>query len=174
MSKNCEACGQRIREVRAHNMNKHLLTLLKAGAKVVMDSGVNDFRRADLDSEVSDYTNLSPLRYFGLIHRVKKDGVVQRGHWLVTRNGWAFLRGEIEIPKYIKVRDNKIESRAPETVHVKDVYRGSEAIATTFQYFDHDTGEPIGWRPTAPPQEHQQQSLIDVPPTPTKRQFNMG
>ncbi len=164
MSKNCETCGQRIREIRAHHMNKHLLSLLQAGSKVIMASNVNDFRRADLDGEVSDYTNLSPLRYFGLIHRVKKDGVVQRGHWLITRNGWTFLRGEIEIPKYIKVRDNTIESRAEETVHVRDVYRGSEAIATTFEYFDHETGEQIGWHPVAPKPEHSEQSrLFDMP-----------
>jgi hypothetical protein len=65
---------------------------------------------------------------------------------LITRNGWAFLRGEIQIHKWVLVRENHIVSYSPELVSVRDVYYGSEAITTTFEYFD-EYGNQVGYRP---------------------------
>lgn len=153
-SHTCPHCGEQheVKNVRREMLNKHKLTMLKIAAQHVVETNVNDFKLSELSGDVNNYTNWQKLRYHGLVHHVKKNGVIQRGRWLITRNGWAFLRGELELPKWVDVKENTIRDRAPQTIGVKDVYRGSEAINTTFLYFD-DYGTPVGVRPTAVPKQ---------------------
>lgn len=131
-------------------LNKHKLTMLKRGAEEVIRTGYNVIDIGIFRDSINDYNNWQKLRYCGLIWHVTQNGQVIRGKWLITRNGWAFLRGEIDLPKWVLVQDNHIIDRSPERINVKDVYRGSESIVTTFEYFD-DNGRPIGHRPTAKP-----------------------
>lgn len=166
----CHSCGQPIKETHKETLSKQKLTMLQTAARLVMETGVNDFRKRDVGDFASSptaYNNFQKLRYHGLITQVKKDGVKHRDRWLITRNAWAFLRGEIELPKWVMVRNNHIDENFPrcqDLIGVKDVYRGAEEIVTTFEYFDHDTGEQIGFKPVTPPAPGgQQQSLIDMP-----------
>ena len=152
--------------------------MLKAAAKEVIETNKNDFRKrdiADIQNSNTAYNNFQKLRYHGLIAHVTDSGVKQRDRWLITRNAWAFLRGEIELPKWVMIRNNHIDesfNRCDDTIGVKGVYRGSDAITTTFEYFDHDTGAQIGFRPVLPPKPAEQQTLIDIPPkTETRRYF---
>lgn len=145
----CSHCGEPHLVKLAHKetINKQKLQMLKAAAEYIKRTGVNDFRLAELDQDANRYTNFQKLRYHGLVHYGRdKAGNRRKGHWLITRNGWAFLRGELEIPKYVLVKDNHITSRADTTLGVRDVYRGSEAITTLFEYFD-DEGRMVGVRP---------------------------
>lgn len=149
-NKICEHCGQRIRDAHNETLNKMLLTGLQRAARIVMDTKVNDVDLHDLVDDYNVYNNFQKLRYFGLVHHVTdKEGRKMRGHWLITRNGWAFLRGEKEVHKWVKIRDNHILERSPELIGVKDVYRGSDVVVTTFEYFD-ENGRPVGYRPVAP------------------------
>lgn len=171
-AKVCHSCGQPIKEAHKEVLNKQKLTMLQAAARLVIETGVNDFKKRDVGNFASSptaYNNFQKLRYHGLITQVKVKGVKHRDRWLITRNAWAFLRGELELPKWVMVRNNHIDENFPrcqETIGVKDVYRGSDVITTTFEYFDHDTGEQIGFKPVLPHAPHQaeQQSLIDMPP----------
>lgn len=159
MSKNiCDHCGQEIKQSYKEKLSKHKLTMLQTVARHVIQTGVNDFNLRNLNDSTTNYINFQKLRYHGLVHHVKENGVKKRGHWLITRNGWAFLRGEIELPKFVLIKNNTIQSRSPETIHVKDVYRGSEVIETTFEYFD-DDGKPVGVRPTAFKDDRQQRLI---------------
>lgn len=169
-TKTCHSCGQPIKEAHKETLSKQKLTMLQAAARLVIATNKNDFKKRDVGDFANDptaYNNFQKLRYHGLITQVKKDGVKYRERWLITRNAWAFLRGEMELPKWVMVRNNHIDENFPrcqELISVKDVYRGSEAIVTTFEYFDHDTGAQIGFRPVLPqPQGGEQQSLIDMP-----------
>lgn len=148
----CDSCGQRIQETRKETLSKMKLTMLRAAADHVIATGKNDFRVRDFSApeDYKLYSNFHHLRFHGIIAKVKKDGQVVPRHWLVTRNGWAFLRGELELPKYVLVRNNAIESRADRLVSLGDVWHGADNLVTNFEYFDHETGEPIGWRPRFP------------------------
>ena len=155
---NCGGCGQRIRLAHKETMNKKLLQGLKYAAKVISDTKVNDFDLHEMIEDYNVYNNFQKLRYFGLVHHVKDSkGRKVRGHWLITRNGWAFLRGELSIHKWVKVLDNRIQDRSPELINVREVYRGSDIVVTTFEYFD-DSGAPVGHRPTMP--SERQTSLV--------------
>lgn len=147
--KYCGSCGQRIQETRKETLSKMKLKMLRSAADRVIATGVNDFMVKDISQpeEYKLYSNFHHLRFHGIIAKVKKDGRVVPRHWLVTRNGWAFLRGEIELPKYVMVRNNAIQSRADQLVRLADVWFGADYLQTTFEYFDHETGKPIGWRP---------------------------
>jgi len=156
----CNHCGQKIKQAYKETLSKHKLTMLQTVARHVIATGVNDYDLKNMVHNHNDYTNFQKLRFHGLVHHVKDGaGNKVRGHWLITRNGWSFLRGTIELPKFVLVRENAIVERSPELVHVKDVYRGSEVINTTFEYFD-DAGNMVGVRPIANKPENMQQRLI--------------
>lgn len=157
---NCSECGEPHIVQQAHKevLNKHKLTMLKAAAQHVMDTQRNDFKLSELD-EISNYNNFQKLRYHGLVHHVRKNGVWLRGHWLITRNGWAFLRGELDLPKFVKVKNNSIVERSLDLINVRHVYYGSEVVNTTFEYFD-DDGRPVAIRPLNRDPNSRQQALL--------------
>ncbi len=128
-------------------LNKHKLTMLKKAAQQVMDTERNDIPISLFNDNMNDFCNWQKCRYSGLIAHVRINGIVRRGHWLITRNGWAFLRGDLKLPKWVMVQDNKIVARSNDLIGVRDVYYGSEEVHTNFQYFN-DFGEPVGIRPS--------------------------
>ncbi len=158
----CTDCGQPhvVKLAHKETMNKQKLTMLKAAAARIIETGNNQFKLSELDGDANQYTNFQKLRYHGLIHHYKNAaGDRVKGQWLITRNGWAFLRGELDIPKYVLVRENHIDSRADTTLSVRDVYYGSDAIHTTFEYFD-EAGRMVGLRPLYPTTKPIQESLL--------------
>lgn len=145
----CSECGEPhvTPDSRKETLNRHKLTMLKIAAAHVMETSVNDFKLSDLGDNVNQYTNWQKLRYHGLVHHVRHaNGQTKRGHWLITRNGWGFLRGEVQLPSYVLVRDNGIVSRSDMLIGVRDIYYAEEYIVTNFDYFD-DDGNMVGKRP---------------------------
>jgi hypothetical protein len=149
MSDICPECGQRKQDAHKEVLNRMKLTMLQSAAAHVMQTMRNDFKVYDFanDRQFKTYHNFQKLRYHGLITPVKDPlGRRIRARWLITRNGWSFLRGEKELPKYVLVQHNLIIKHAPELVYMKDVYYGADYIQTTFEYFD-GAGNPVGVRP---------------------------
>lgn len=171
----CTGCGEPhiVQDAHKESLTKIKCNMLKQAAAHVMATGVNDFKKNDFPGTQShsEYANFPKLRYHGLIARSKADGVTHRDRWLITRNGWAFLRGELELPKYIRVRYNRTleEGRSDTLVSLLDVLKGGEYMETTFEYFDEETGAMIGRRPITRPGT-QQTTLLDMPPE-RKRSF---
>lgn len=132
----CHTCGQKMRDARREYLNKHKLIMLKTAAGHVLAKRKNDFSLSELSGEVNHYTNWQKLRYHGLIHHVRENGVKQRGRWFITPRGWAFLKGDVELPNYVLVKNNMVSEHSVEMIHVEDVYQGSEAVYTTFEYID--------------------------------------
>lgn len=150
MSDCCPICGQTLKKAHKESMSRAKLTMLKTAADYVITHERNEVP-ATVFHDISSYNNFQKLRYHGLIHYWRNSqGNEVRGKWLITRNGWAFLRGELSIPKYIIVKNNHLESRSDTLVSVRDVYYGSEILQTTFEYFD-EAGRPVGFRPTLQP-----------------------
>jgi len=164
----CDHCGQRIPLIRKEMLNKHKIQMLKRAATYVKqryDAGeenANDFMVRDF-TEPEDFKRFnffSHLRLHGLVFKqTDAAGNVLRGHWGITRNGWAFLKGHLELPAYVLIKNNHIESRADELVGFSQVWRGEDTMQTTFEYFD-DDGKPVGVFPSVPHNNDQQQRLI--------------
>lgn len=159
---NCDHCGQRIPQARKEILNKQMLKMLKRSADHVKATMVNDFMVRDFTepAEFKQYNWYSHLRLHGLIFKVRDaQGKEMRGRWGITRNGWAFLRGEHRQPAYVLVKNNSIVSRADELVGFDQVWRGEDTMQTSFEYFDKD-GKPVGIRPNYGPSPVRQAVLI--------------
>lgn len=161
LTERCDHCGQRIRLQRKEMLNTAKVRMLKRAAEHVMSTMKNDFMTKDFtdDNEYKLYSNFQHLRYHGLIAHVKVNGQKVRKHWLITKNGWAFLRGDIDLPKYVLVKDDHTQSRADQRVYLKDLLHGEPYVQTSFEYFD-DDGNPVGIRPHYPQTNDNQGRLI--------------
>lgn len=160
----CSVCNQphEVAVARKESLTKIKCELLKSAAARVIEIGANRFKLRDLDNEPSRYNNFQKLRYHGLIAHARENGQAVPGEWLVTRNGWAFLRGELKLPKFVMVRDNHPleHGRSDVLVGLLDVLKGGDYIETTFDYFDHDTGQMIARAPYQPASPPVQRALL--------------
>jgi hypothetical protein len=150
----CSECNEPHRVSPAHKevLNKMKLTMLSVAAKHIMKTMSNNFMVRDIaqPDEFKLFNNFQKLRYHGLVTPARDDaGNRIKGRWLITRNGWGFLRGDIELPQYVIVRDNHIEERADRKVTLREVDSGAMEIVTNFFYFD-ENNKPVGMRPVAP------------------------
>lgn len=147
----CTGCGEVhvVHDAHKEVLNRMKLTMLKAAASHVMQTMRNDFKVRDIcePEQFKLFNNFAKLRYHGLVTPVR-DYKKQRikGRWLVTKNGWAFLRGELSLPKYVLVQNNQISSRADQLIGLKDIYYAEDYVETNFEYFNED-GQAVGRRP---------------------------
>lgn len=151
----CSRCNQPhvVQDAHKEHLTKIKCEMLKKAANHVIETGVNNFKKSDVAGmrENSAYGNFQKLRYHGLAVQVRENGNKHRDRWLITRNGWAFLRGELKLPKFVMVKDNHAleNGRSDTLISLLDVLRGGEYLETTFEYFDEQTGAMIGRRPVA-------------------------
>lgn len=119
-----------------------------SAGELVASTMNNRFKLKELKacSEPSHYNNFQKLRYHGLIAKAKVDGQLVRNEWVITRNGFRFLRGKINLPKFVTIKNNHVEVRSDVMVSLTDVWRGAPYLETTFEYFD-DDNNPVGLRP---------------------------
>lgn len=113
----CSCCGAKIK-IWKHRLTPGLVkTLMKFGNKI-KQSGKNDLHiQKEIVFNSNEYNNFQKLRYFGLIAKVRNsDGGHIGGHWLLTRNGGAFLRGELPIRRWVKTFRNEIVERGDDDV----------------------------------------------------------
>lgn len=91
-------------------------------------SEANDIRYrhmpGDMALKVDEASNWTKLHFHGLVAMVKAEGAKKRGRWLITKKGWAFLRGE-PIPASVTTFRGNIVERDPETTTIKEVLRDS-------------------------------------------------
>lgn len=152
----CSVCNEDhvVRRQHKEILNKLKLVMLKRAAEHVIRTMDNNFMVRDISEpeEYSVFHNFQKLRYHGLTTPMRDAaGKRMKGSWLITRNGWAFLRGEIELPKYVMISENTIKSRSEELVTLRQVDASQFEIQTQFEYFD-EANNPIGLRPSTPVQ----------------------
>ena len=83
----------------------------------------------DLALNHSERCNLTILRHHGLLAKVKVDGEIQSGHWLITKKGWSFLRGEA-IPDTVTTFRNRVIDHSTTTETISDVLSGGDYSET--------------------------------------------
>lgn len=144
-------CGQRLPQARKESLSKIKVEILMSAGQVVADTMVNRFKLKDVPAcmaEPSHYNNFQKLRYHGLVAKAKSDGQPVLNEWVITRNGFRFLRGRVSLPKYVKIKSNHVVERSDTLVSLTDVWRGAPYLETQFEYFD-DDGNAVGLRPEA-------------------------
>lgn len=91
----CPHCGASMM-VNKYTFN---MTLLRALAKMARNPGK---KFVEMGMSKSEYANAAKLKFWGFISK-QEDGL-----WLVTNDGYSFLRGEIKAPKEISYFRNRI------------------------------------------------------------------
>lgn len=112
-------CPHCARQMNVHNfaLNRSLAgALLKIAKQIPPGFGFNfkDLRDKEVISS-SDYTNMSHLKYLGLIEKIS--GVKRL--WQITDKGHALLIGQ-PIAKSVKVFNNKVIEVSQETMRLSD------------------------------------------------------
>lgn len=70
----------------------------------------------------SEQMNWTKLRFHALVAKVKIDGVVQRGRWLLTKRGREFLDGDVSLPSTVRTLNNHvIDHDYTSMVNLRDV-----------------------------------------------------
>jgi hypothetical protein len=101
----CTHCEQTIKIYR-YGISTSMVNVLRAMGKASRMGG--DILDVDkLDLRHSERTQLTKLRFHGLVAKVKKDGHQIPRHWVVTTKGWQFL-GNKPVPAKVVVYNNQV------------------------------------------------------------------
>lgn len=114
----CPTCGHRIGPGRIR-FNANLARLFVISAQLSLKSIPQRFNVAMLKARGMsvEYTIVAKLKYFGIIeqpYELRRQGVYQ-----ITEEGWDFLRGVAEVPKWVEVERMNVTDRAPERISLQ-------------------------------------------------------
>lgn len=60
--------------------------------------------------------DFAKLRFFGLIEQGEYVGT-----WHITESGWDFLKGKMDVPKYMLIRNNKVVGHSDTFVFIDEI-----------------------------------------------------
>lgn len=121
----CDKCGESL-EADVKRLTPGIVDALKriafysskTGKRIVFKHEFKHLLKSD-----SQGNNLTALRKNGLLAK-PKDEVTKKeivGAWIVTRRGWQFLAGEIQIPEYVTTFRGKIIEYADRHISIHDL-----------------------------------------------------
>jgi hypothetical protein len=114
MSANCDACGAKTVKYK-FSLNRQIVDVL---VDMYEEYGTHSACEiAQLGMSTSQWTNFQKLRYWGLIEKVKVDGVLKGGIWAVTDLGEQFVKNEVPLQKFVYMYRNEIDSYDGEMVY---------------------------------------------------------
>lgn len=123
----CPHCGAKM-QAYWHKLTPGLVSALVKLRAGIDKSKVNHINPdKDLDGtphelKKSERSNLSKLRVHGLIAKYKEAGQHIKGEWLITRRGFAFLRGEEAVPSRVKTYRNKVVDHEERHIFISEVF----------------------------------------------------
>jgi hypothetical protein len=144
-------------KIHKETLNRHKLTMLQLAAQKAIDTGNTIIDIQMFRDNINHHNNWQKLRYHGLIWHYQEHGQIKRGKWIITTNGWRFLRGELELPKWVAIGENHIVDKSTQLVGLRNLWHAPEEVISTFQYYD-DNGRYVGFKPTVP--QNMQASLL--------------
>lgn len=122
--KRCLCCEASMRKS-THHMTRVLVESLVKMARSVARSQQNDVMIDKMDVELRlthvERCNFHKLRMHGLVARVKQEGKIKRGRWLITRRGWQFIKGDIDVPEFVQSFRNKVVGKSANMITVSGV-----------------------------------------------------
>lgn len=101
----CSNCGQTIKIYR-YGISTSMVRVLKAMARATEHAG----QAIDADKlalKHSERTQLTKMRFHGLIAKVKRDGRQVPRNWVITTKGWQFL-GNKPVPAKVIIYENQV------------------------------------------------------------------
>lgn len=108
--------------------NGGLVSALRKMLVVVRNKQQNDVHVSDSGEVRLSYAeraNMTKLRHLGAVAHVKEEGKIVQAHWLITRRGFAFLRGE-PVPAWAKTYRNEVIGSSEETITIHEVIENTK------------------------------------------------
>jgi len=131
----CQICDAKVKKYKSSMNIVITQALIKISRAVYIKAQNKPFTEANdiyisrLPKEIEmtheERSNISKLRVHGLIAKVKENDEVKRGRWLITRQGWAYLRGE-EITNTVTHFRNRVIDRSDDKTTIGEVMTGAE------------------------------------------------
>lgn len=117
------------------------LALKKMAASGAMEFNSKTLRDHDVISS-SDFTNVTHLKYLGLVEKVfEDDGIRGEGRkWRITEKGVRYLNGE-RVNKWVEIRDKQLLKTSEETVTIEEAdgyYQPPPYWAGVYAYYRED------------------------------------
>lgn len=106
----CPTCGHKLVEYK-HTMNK---TLVSGLARLNALGGRARLDKMDLDN--TQFANFQKLRYFGLAIPTN-----EHNEWQITNNGILFLRGKIQISRFVITKNAIPIRKSDELIFITEV-----------------------------------------------------
>lgn len=103
----CDRCHQTI-NIYKYKANRVMATILRRMARYGTDFNVREVDVDKLGLKHSERTQLTKMRFHGLVAKVKVNGVHKPRHWLITTKGWDWLRDGGTIQEKVIVFDNTL------------------------------------------------------------------
>lgn len=74
----------------------------------------------------SEYSAFAKLRLWGVIEKIEspKDVKGRGGYWSITDKGWRFVRGEIQVPKYVIEYRGEVLEESEKMISIQMVAEG--------------------------------------------------
>lgn len=154
----CIACGSKPRLNRQIRLTRHTVKVLMLAGEYAKSKDENLLKLQDVPGIItpSQYNSFQQLRYFGLIAKHKIEGKRVGKEWVITSRGFKFLAGQdTGTHKWLRIKENHITERSPETVTLSQVWSDAPYLQTRFEYTDDDGnshGERSTWDFDTPPE----------------------
>lgn len=134
----CPHCGASMKKY-WHRISKGTTVGLIKAYNTVRDNNKNKFNLTrDLTGEnkltISEQVNWSILRFHGLVAKVKENGQIVGGYWLITKRGADYLSGKIQIPKRVQTWRNHVVDHDTRLVGIMDVMKEHPTFDQDFDY----------------------------------------
>lgn len=126
----CTHCDQTLKIYR-YGISESMIRVLRAMAKATHEQmAPNKSGRTrvidvdDLQLKHSERTQLTKMRFHGLVAKVKDDGRQIPRHWIITTKGWNFLGNE-PVPAKVIVYNNQVLGHDGGTTQIKRIAGGN-------------------------------------------------
>lgn len=116
---NCPCCGQFVKRYKRKLTKTHVNYLLE-----LYRIGKDDLERFIHVSELISKSKQFAKTFSGEFARLRHFGLIESGgdgNWRITRKGINFIDNKIEMPKYIKIYNNKVLGFSREMITVRQI-----------------------------------------------------
>lgn len=119
----CTHCEQTLKIYR-YGISDSMVRVLRAMAKATEPNTGRSIDVDKLNLKHSERTQLTKMRFHGLVAKVKEDGHQIPRHWLITRKGWQFL-GKEPVPAKVVVYNNQVLGHDGGTITIDRIAGGA-------------------------------------------------
>jgi hypothetical protein len=133
-STKCPHCGANLYKP-WHTLTPGLVKALSKFYKEICENGKNEWNRKGNELSKNEDSNLTKLRFHGLIAKVyDEQGKRVGGAWLITKRGVDFLKGGLEIPSRVQTFRNRVVDHDPKKVNLREVMQSEPYWEQEFAY----------------------------------------